>query len=153
MPETNPGTRRNSAFKIRAGRGCLQDEQDYVPWRFVEMTQQEFIKGIRAEIIDQNLATYRDLFVGTDAGSVSDPYWKRALGLHAALSDEQREVLFQIVRQVMVVTTSNLLGVLDGVNWLEGQSEGFKLTTEDGTDKLNEGLQDLLLGMEEYDPR
>lgn len=117
------------------------------------MIQQEFINRIRAEIIDQNLAIYRDLFANTDEASASDPYWKRALGLHASLNDEQRAVLFQIVRQVMVDTTSNLLGVLDCVNWLEGQSEGFKLTTENGTEKLNEGLQDLLLGMEEEDPR
>ena len=39
------------------------------------------------------------------------------------------------------------------MNWIEGQAEGFKLTTESGTEKLNEGLQDLLLGMEEDDPR
>jgi hypothetical protein len=117
------------------------------------MTQQELINRIRAEIIDQNLAIYRDLFATTDAANASDPYWKRALGLHSTLSDEQKAVLFQIVRQVMVDTCSNLLGVFDGVNWLEGQTEGFKLTTESGSEKLNEGLQDLLLGAEEDDPR
>lgn len=117
------------------------------------MKQQEFISRIRTEIIDQNLAIYRELFANNDVTSASDPYWKRALGLHSSLSAEQRDVLFQIVRQVMVDTSSNLLGVLDGVNWFEGQSEGFKLTTEGGAEKLNEGLQDLLLGMEEDDPR
>ena len=99
------------------------------------------------------MAIYRDLFANTDAASASDPYWKRALSLHDALTNDQKAVLFPIVRQVMVDTTSNLLGVLDGVNWLEGQTEGFKLTMESGTEKLNEGMQDLLLGMEEDDPR
>jgi hypothetical protein len=117
------------------------------------MTQQELINRIRVEIIDQNLAIYRDLFANTDPARASDPYWKRALALHSSMSDEHREVLFQIVRQVMVDTTSNLLGVLDGVNWLEGQDEGFKLTTESGSERLNEGLQDLFLGMEEDDQR
>lgn len=117
------------------------------------MNQQEFISGIRKEIIDQNLAIYRDLFATTDAAKATDTYWKRALGLHSSLSEGQREVLFQIVRQVMVDTASNLLGVLDGVNWLEGQTEGFKLTTENSKEELNEGLQDLLLGMEEDDQR
>ncbi len=42
------------------------------------MTQQELINRIRAEIIDQNLAIYRDLFANTDPASASDPYWKRA---------------------------------------------------------------------------
>jgi hypothetical protein len=117
------------------------------------MNQQEFISRIRSEIIDQNLGIYRDLFENTDPANATDPYWKRALGLHLSMSDGQRELLFQIIRQIMVDTTSNLLGVLDGVNWLEGQTEGFKLTTESGSDKLNEGLQDLLLGLEEEDPR
>lgn len=117
------------------------------------MTQQELIHRIRAEIIDQNLAIYRDLFTTTDPAGASDPYWKQALMLHASMSDQQRDVFFKIVRQVMVDTTSNLLGILDGVNWLEGQVEGFKLTNESGAEKLNEGLQDLLLSMEEDDPR
>ena len=117
------------------------------------MTQSDFITRIRSDIIDQNLAIYRDLFASTDPVSASDPYWKRALSLFATLNNDQRTVLFQIIRQVMVDTTSNLLGVLDGVNWLQGQTEGFRLTTDGGKDKLNEGLQDLLLGMEEDDPR
>ena len=50
MPETNPGTRRNSAFKIRAGRGCLQDEQDYVPWRFVEILP-AVLAALRSEVL------------------------------------------------------------------------------------------------------
>jgi hypothetical protein len=117
------------------------------------MTREQFIDGVRAEIIDQNLATYRDFFANTEVASASHPYWKRALAFYGNLNDEQRAVLFQIVRQVMVDTTSNLLGVLDGVNWLEGQVEGFRLTTESGSEKLNNGLQDLLLGKEENDPR
>jgi hypothetical protein len=117
------------------------------------MNQQQLVARIRAEIIDQNLAIYRDLFANTEVGSAVDPHWKRALGLCSALSEEQRVVLFQVVRQVMVDTCSNLLGVLDGVSWLEGQAEDFKLTMESGTEKLNEGLQDLLLGMEEDDLR
>jgi len=117
------------------------------------MNQSDFITHIRDEIIDQNLAIYRELFASTDPANASDPYWRRALGLFATLNDDQRTVLFQIIRQVMVDTTSNLLGVLDGVNWLQGQTEGFRLTTDSSTDKLNEGLQDLLLGMEEDDSR
>ncbi len=117
------------------------------------MDQREFINRIRGEVIEQNLASCRDLFANTDPANATDPYWRRALALHATLNEAQRAVLFDIVRQVMVDTTSNLLGVLDGVNWLEGQTEGFKLTTESGTEKLNEGLQDLLLGMEQDDSR
>ena len=117
------------------------------------MNQTELITRIRNDIIDQNLANYRELFTSTDPASATDAYWKRALSLFGTLNDNQQAVFFQIIRQVMVDTTSNLLGVLDGVNWLEGQTEGFRLTSENGTKRLNEGLQDLLLGMEEDDPR
>ena len=112
------------------------------------MNQQKLINHIRAEIINDNLAIYRDLFFTTDPSNVSGPYWKRALNLYSSLNSENKDVLFQIVRQVMVDTCSNLLGVLDGVNWFEGQTEGFKLTTENGTEKLNGNLQDLLLATE-----
>lgn len=117
------------------------------------MNQQEFVKHIRSEIIDQNLLIYRDIFATTNPANVSDPYWTRALDLYFKLDDAGKAVLFQIIRQIMVDTTSNLLGVLDGVNGFHGQTEGYKLTTVTGNEKLNDGLQDLLLAMEEEEPR
>lgn len=115
------------------------------------MNRHQFVEQIRAEIVEQNMEIYRDLFANTNPENSSDAYWKSALNLYSFLTEDQRNVLFQIIRQTMVDTTSNLLGVLDGVCFLEGQTEGFRLTMESRPDVLNQGLQDLFLAIEEGD--
>ena len=82
----------------------------------MNMTPQRLVQAIRTEIIDGNLATYRDLFENTDVSKTSDPYFKSACELHQELNSGQKEVLFQIIRQVMVDTCSGILGKLDGVS-------------------------------------
>jgi hypothetical protein len=117
------------------------------------MKQVELVARIRTEIVDANLHEYRELFATQPPAAASDSEFKRALALHASLSTEQRDALFRLMRRVMVDTVSSMLGVLDGGAWFGGPYEGFKLTTVSGSEKLNEGLQDLFLGMEESDPR
>lgn len=73
--------------------------------------------------------------------------WRRALKLFGALSPEQREVFFEVVRQVAVDTTSNVLGVIDGVNALEGVHGEFELRL--GGKKLSGDLQSQFLIEEE----
>lgn len=115
----------------------------------MNMTPQLLVQAIRTEIIDGNLATYRDLFEKADVSNAGDPYFKRACGLHRELDSGQKEVLFQIIREVMVDTCSDILGKLDGVSSFDGQTEDFNLTMEGGDDRINGDLQDLLLGAEE----
>jgi predicted transcriptional regulator with HTH domain len=108
------------------------------------MKSQDFASGIMREVVDENVSIYRDLFSETSASEASDPYWRRALGLFNSLSDEQRSVFFEIVRQVSVDTASNVLGVLDGVNSIEGGEAGFSLLSGTG-EKLNSDLQSFFL--------
>ncbi|MDP2810075.1 MAG: hypothetical protein Q8O34_07995 [Rhodocyclaceae bacterium] len=110
------------------------------------MTPQEFVIRLRGAVVEENTAIYRDLFSSTSIEKASDPYWRRALGLFGALSPEQREVFLEVVRQVAVDTTSNVLGVIDGVNALGGGEE-FELDL-DGK-KLSGDLQSLFLAEEE----
>jgi hypothetical protein len=113
------------------------------------MNQHQFVSGIRSAVLDQNISLYRDIFAKTESINATDHYWKGALEFYAQLNENQREMLFQITRQIMVDTTSNLLGILDGVNWLEGQEDAFILITENSSEQLNNGLQDLFLSSEE----
>jgi hypothetical protein len=78
------------------------------------MSPENFVSEIRAAVVEQNSAIYKDLFESTSVESASDPYWKRALALYASLSDSDRKVLFEIMRQATVDTISNVLGILDG---------------------------------------
>jgi predicted transcriptional regulator with HTH domain len=108
----------------------------------------ELVNHLRVAVIDDNTAIYQQLFRNTVATGASDPYWKRALTLFHELSPEQQLVLFEVVRQVAADTTSNVLGVLDGANPLQGQKGDFELSYEGGP-KLNGDLQTLFLIEEE----
>lgn len=111
------------------------------------MSDREFIRGIRREVIASNMQTYRELFVGTRPEDASDPYWKTALQLFHALDAADREVLFSIIRQVMVDTTSSLFAVFDGVSDLPGQDGTFVVRI--GDENLAGSLQDQFLAAEE----
>jgi hypothetical protein len=84
--------------------------------------------------------------------NVSDPYWKRALTLFNGLSAEQQEVFFEVIRQIAVDTTSNVLGVIDGVNALDRAEDQFVLTCESGAE-LSGDLQSLFLAEDEQASR
>jgi putative transposase len=113
------------------------------------MTSNEFARKLRDELVNKDLKRYEELFQSTAMTTVSDPYWRQALSFYSSLGEAQRDTLFQIIRQTSIDTVSSVLGVLDGVIRLEGQSEGFKLTTESSSELLNQGLQDAFLELEE----
>ena len=108
----------------------------------------DFVASLGKAVIEENASIYRQLFTETSLTKVSDPYWKRALTLFNSLSLEQREVFFEVIRQVTVDTAANVLGVIDGVNTLDGIEEEF-LLTDGGNTKLNGDLQSLFLLSEE----
>lgn len=112
------------------------------------MTPKDFVASLRMAVVEENADIYRQLFTSTSVAEASDPYWKRALSLFNDLNAEQKEILFEVVRQVTVDTTSNILGVIDGVNALDCADEQFVLTCEDGS-RLNGDLQSLFLVEEE----
>ena len=111
------------------------------------MTPKDFVVRLHAAVVEENTAIYRDLFLNTSIEAVSDSYWKRALVLFNKLSPEQQDIFFEVVRQIAVDTTSNVLGVIDGINVFEDADGGFALTC--GTQQLNGDLQSLFLVEEE----
>jgi predicted RNA polymerase sigma factor len=113
------------------------------------MTPKDFVVRLRAAVIEENIAIYRDLFESTPAEKASDVYWKKALALFNALSPEQQEVFFEVVRQIAVDTTSNVLGVIDGINAVEGLDAELVLSYGGGNQPLNGDLQSLFLVEEE----
>lgn len=113
------------------------------------MNPDDFVAQLRKAIIEDNLAIYRDLFESTNAEDASDPYWIRSLSMYAKLDEAGKTVLFQVIRQVMTDTLSNVFAILDGVSNLEGQEGEFHLTLGESEEQLNGGLQDCFLAMEE----
>jgi hypothetical protein len=111
------------------------------------MNDHEFVTALHQDIVDNNWHTYRQLFTESEPASATDPYWHAALLLYADLDPAGRETLLRIVRQVMVDTLSNVLGLLDGVTALEQQDGELALTLSG--QRLDGTLQDQFLELEE----
>jgi len=109
----------------------------------------EFINQIKKIVIEENITIYKDLFTNTKPNTVTDEYWTEALSFFNKLDENDKRVFFKILRQIQVDTTSNILGVLDGVMWLENQEEEFVLTTKSLKEPINGELQDVFLEEEE----
>jgi hypothetical protein len=111
------------------------------------MTPEKFTIHLYNAVIEDNLRIYRDLFSCTSAENASDPYWKRALLLFSSLSKEEKEVFFEVVRQIAIDTTSNVLGIIDGVSSFD--EPGMELHLSCGSKRLDGDLQSLFLTEDE----
>ncbi|MDA3873595.1 MAG: hypothetical protein PF795_06515 [Kiritimatiellae bacterium] len=109
------------------------------------LNPERLARQFKTSIVDENLELYRSLFESSPAESVTDPYWEAALSLYNQMTSEQKPVFIQILRQVMIDTTSNILGVLDGVSTLEGADDDLVLKSKTIGDELSGELQDLFL--------
>lgn len=108
------------------------------------MTEADFARALKASVVDENTALYRNLFNATPISTATDPYFQRALEFFSQLDAEQRQAFFDIVRQVSVDTVSNVLGVIDGVCPIAGAEDiSFTLSRSPGGPFV--GLQDTFL--------
>lgn len=112
-----------------------------------EMNPQEFVTELRKVVVDENSVIDRRLFSEMHFEEITDPYWKRAFVFFEALPLEQREVFFEILRQVAVDTTSNILGVIDGTCSIANLFVRFELIAYG--ENIAGDLQDMFLADEE----
>jgi hypothetical protein len=112
------------------------------------MTPTQFVFGIRETVVRANNEIYGELFANTSPIQASDEHWQRALTLFNKLSNDEKETFLKTLKQVSVDTVSNVFGVLDGLNDVDGSIEPFTLLDGAGT-KLNGDLQALFLESEE----
>ena len=112
------------------------------------MKPEDFIQELRRVVIEENNSIYRDLFHNTDINDVTDGYWLNAINLFLKLNNEEREVLFEIMRQASVDTLSNTLSVLDGLSDINNGKNEFKLLVDNKV-TINGDLQDIFLEIEE----
>ncbi len=107
------------------------------------MEDKELAKILLSRVVNENLATYRELFAETSTQETNDIYWKDALVFFEKLAPQDRDVFFNILKQVSIDTVSNIAGIIDGS--IEAGVEGsLHLTSENGT-KLGVSLQDYFL--------
>ncbi|WP_028622117.1 hypothetical protein [Pseudomonas sp. Ant30-3] len=109
------------------------------------MNPKDFVIGLKTAVIDENIMIHKDLFSSTSMSDATDEYWKRAIALFNSIPAEQRNVFLEVIRQIMVDTTSNILGIMDGVNTIDGANDDFSLTYGKDGNNLTGDLQGLFL--------
>ncbi|APC14618.1 hypothetical protein BLL42_02290 [Pseudomonas frederiksbergensis] len=117
------------------------------------MNPKDFVTGLKTTVVDDNISIYKDLFFNTPIENATNEYWKRALALFKSLHKEQQEVFLEVIRQTMVDTTSNILGVIDGVSTIDGANDEFSIAYGTNQQSLTGDLQSLFLADEEKSPK
>ena len=104
----------------------------------------EFIKSLYDSIVEENIQLYQEEFSNTvDSNEVLDEYWGKVLNFYEDLSEERKEILMSIIKQTIIDTISNVLGIIDGSSTLNDCDLEPKLLL-DNKDTENE-LQDTFL--------
>jgi len=104
---------------------------------------EDFIKALYKSIIIENLKIYNELYNTIKVNKNTDEYWVEAIDLYSSLSEEKKKTLMKIIKQTMIDTISNVLGVIDGNSTLDDFSKELTLYIE-GMENGGE-LQDLFL--------
>jgi hypothetical protein len=78
-----------------------------------------FIKSLYGSIVKENLQAYKCLFETNNVNSATDEYWRNAINLYKGLADEDKDTFMKVIKQTIVDTISNMLGVVDGSSTLE----------------------------------
>ena len=93
------------------------------------MYPEEFIEKLKEQIIDDNLVIYKKIYESTiiDEKVEKDPYYGDALVFYRSLPTKQKEIIFKIIQQTIIDTTSAILGIIDGPVSLEGVNGDFIL--------------------------
>jgi hypothetical protein len=107
--------------------------------------QEEFVKALFISIVSENLRIYHNLFDTTKVGSKTDEYWKNALQLYNGFSAKQKDIFMSVIRQTMIDTISNFLGIIDGNSTLNNFGSELKLEVEKMD--ISGELQDQFLAM------
>lgn len=109
------------------------------------MKREKFVLNLYNLVSTENIEIYKNLFENTDTKKVKDDYWKSALSFYNKLSNHDKKMFFEILRQISIDTTSNILAILDGVTYMENQDDDFNLSFVKTRETINGELQDLFL--------
>jgi hypothetical protein len=113
------------------------------------MKSSEFVKRMREVIVLPNYYCYEKLFCKTDPKEVTDPVIKKKITLCNQLNEEQKKILFQIIRGVQVETLGTFFSLLDGDIKLQNQKGDFRLIIENDREFKSENLVDLYYELEQ----
>ncbi|MCO4781065.1 MAG: transposase [Candidatus Cloacimonetes bacterium] len=107
------------------------------------MSTNYFTKSIYKNIVEENLELHKNLFENTKVDVIKDPYYKQAIPFFRSLSEDDKLILFSIIKQTSVDTLSSLFIILDNGVSLEGFEGELELLHKNGSEQVLSGdLQD-----------
>jgi len=107
------------------------------------MKAEDFTEQICKRILNENTDIYSNLLENTDVNEATDVNWQKVLEVYQKLEESERNRFKGFVRQIITDTISSTFAVLDGMTWLENQTDDFVLSHS--KTKLNGNLQDIFL--------
>ena len=113
------------------------------------MEQTKFISQLRNAIIEENLNIYKAIFENLKVEEITDEYWLKSKAFYDKINQQDKDLLYQIIRRVQVDTLSNVFEVLDGDTWLDSQNEDLELRFKVSNRVLNGDLQERFFELEE----
>jgi hypothetical protein len=111
------------------------------------MSPDGFVQAIQNAVVRDNLAVYNEMFRTTPVECAVDPLWIRALTMFNSLDEEGKETLIEVIRNIMIDTTANLLGIFDGCCPVSGIEADVTLAV--GGEPIGGELQELFLELNE----
>lgn len=106
------------------------------------------VEIIYESIVEEGMKIYHELYESIEVSNNTIDYWKKAIALYHILTDEEKAIFYDIIRQVIIDTTASIFGLLDGSSSLPGGGTFETKITVDGVDTKNL-LQDYFLSIVE----
>ena len=107
------------------------------------MNNEKLVTEIHKVSVLDNIESYRDLLQKLPRDQAKDPYWIKLLEFYDRASEDDKELLFQVMQQVATDSIASFLSLIDGVSY-SNLDEELNLTNSNG-DVLSGELADKYL--------
>lgn len=101
---------------------------------------EQFAEGLYKSTVEENMKLYRQFFLYDPNEEGTIEYWKNAIAFYDKLGDEDKKILFSIIKSTIVDTVSNVLAILDGHEGIDGIDLQVKLNGQENDSELQDAF-------------
>nr|WP_106781349.1 hypothetical protein [Lysinibacillus timonensis] len=108
----------------------------------------DLVLDIKSDIYLEHVSSCEETLNNTSTSDNTDML-SEGVRFYQSLNENQKNLFFYLIKNSISDTISNVFGWLDGVYYLENQTENLELKFEKSGNKINGFLQDIWLALEE----
>ena len=101
---------------------------------------EKFAEGLYKSAVEENMKLYKQFFLYDPNEEGTIEYWKNAIAFYDKLDDNDKEILFSIIKSTIIDTVSNVLAILDGHEGIEGVNVQVKLNSQENDSELQDAF-------------